>query len=450
MNVELTSIRRCLDGAVPAAIATVSADGIPNVSYVSEVHYVDTRHVALSYQFFNKTRSNIMANGAAQALVIDPTRGEQFRLELRFLRTETSGPVFETMRVKLAGIAAHTGMTGIFRLLGADIYEVLDVVATGTGPAAVADEGSGLLSRVRTASERLGACPDLESLVDALLDALQEDLGVRHSILFLLDGAGDRLYLLGSRGYAESGVGSEIPLGRGIVGLAAAERTPIRITHMAEEFRYSHAVRRHTAEVTGLKDMETAIPLPGLSAPGSQLAVPVTVMGRLLGVLCVESPDDGAFGYDSEDALVTIANQFAGNLHLLDDQHGPASPAAAGTTVRATGSPLRIRFIDETSSVFIDDSYLIKGVAGAILWKLLRDYTDSGRTEFSNRELRSDPSIRLPEYSENLEARLVLLKRRLLDQSKDIAIVPVARGRFALRVTRPLRLEVAGRSRGPS
>ena len=50
---SVDSIRAALDGAIPAVVATCAADGVPNVSYVSQVYYVDPQHVALSYQFFN-------------------------------------------------------------------------------------------------------------------------------------------------------------------------------------------------------------------------------------------------------------------------------------------------------------------------------------------------------------------------------------------------------------
>lgn len=440
MSVELGSIRHCLDGAVPAAIATCSSDGVPNVSYVSEVHYVDQRHVALSYQFFNKTRKNVTANGRAQALVVDPHTGAQYELELGYLRTETSGPVFESMRVKLAGIAAHTGMSAVFRLLGADIYVVDRVVRAG-GDDDRAGIPPNLLPQVRNTSQLLVGCANLDALLDALLEGLESQLGVRHAMLFLADSKGDRLYLIASRGYPQSGIGSEVPFGYGIVGIAGAERTPIRITHMAEEFRYSKAIRQHVIDTGNPLSLETAIPLPGLANPASQLAVPVLAADRLLGVLYVESERDGAFGYDMEDVLVILANQFASSLHFLDDRRGREVPDAGDTGVKPGRRPMRIRCISETSSIFIDDNYLIKGVAGAIFWKLVRDYAASGRTEFSNRELRTDPDIRLPEFSENLEARLVLLKRRLNEQSRDIRLVPVARGRFRLDVRRPVRLE---------
>ena len=51
MTVELGDLQDCFEGVIPAAVATLDADGVPNVSYLSQVHMVDEQHIALSNQF---------------------------------------------------------------------------------------------------------------------------------------------------------------------------------------------------------------------------------------------------------------------------------------------------------------------------------------------------------------------------------------------------------------
>jgi len=438
--IALDAIRDCLEGVIPATVATCAADGTPNVSQVSQVHYVDGAHVALSFQFFNKTRENILANPRAAAAVIDPVTGAQYLLALEYLRTETEGPLFERMKAKLAGIASHTGMAGVFRLRGADVYRVLELERV-PGRERPGTLRRNLLAALRACSERLSRCTDLGRLLDELLACLDEEFGIRHAMLLVPDGAGTRLYTVASRGYPASGVGSEIPLGCGVIGVAARERTPIRISHMTLDYAYGQAMRERAA-AEGLADkLETMIPLPGLADSRSQLAVPVAAEGRLLGVLYVESAQEMRFSYDDEDALVALATQTGMVARLLQEAaEGQDEAPAAARAAPPGGAPLTIRHYAADGSVFIGDDYLIKGVAGAIFCKLLRDYAREQRTDFTNRELRLDPSIRLPDVSDNLEARLILLSRRLAERCEFLRIEKTGRGRLRLAVARPFKL----------
>jgi adenylate cyclase len=439
MTVALSEIRRCFEGAVPSVIATAAPDGMPNAAYLSQVHYVDDGHVALSYQFFNKTRENILANPRAVVQVIDPLNAAHFRLHLEYLRTETDGPLFENMKAKLAGIASHTGMSKVFRLLGSDIYRVLEVEEIPGGvPAPVALQ-TPRLPNLRACIAHLAGCTDLAQLFDATLEGLDHYCRFSHTMLLMFDAAHDRLYTVASRGYPESGVGSEIRLGEGIIGVAARERTPIRIGYAAREYLYSRAVREGFEKSPEGIALETAIPFPGLEESNSQLAVPLVLGQRLLGVLYVESPQGLRFTYEDEDALVILAGQLALATELLShaaEQQGEETAAAPPPP--AQGAPVTVRHFSTDHSVFIDNDYLIKGVAGAIFWKLVRDYTGTGRSEFTNRELRLDPALKLPEITDNLEARLILLQRRLAERCPHIASEKTGRGRFRLRVGRPL------------
>jgi hypothetical protein len=98
--------------------------------------------------------------------------GAVFQLSLRYLRTATSGPLFENMKAKLAGIASHTGMQGVFRLLGADIYRVLAIQAV-PGPVMPEPPRPNLLSANRACCERLSSGGEMAEMLDHLIADLR-------------------------------------------------------------------------------------------------------------------------------------------------------------------------------------------------------------------------------------------------------------------------------------
>ncbi len=120
-------IRPALDNGWPALVVTCSAAGVPNATVVSQVYYVDSGHVALSFQFFSKTVSNVRENPRAWVGLADHLNGANWALELEFLRSESDGPVFDAMDMQIEAIASATGMSGIFKLRAADIYRVISV-----------------------------------------------------------------------------------------------------------------------------------------------------------------------------------------------------------------------------------------------------------------------------------------------------------------------------------
>lgn len=123
---DVTSMPGCFDGVIPPVIATCSAQGLPNVTHLSQLYPVDECHVALSNQFFSKTTANLAGNPRASVLVTDSETHDTYRLSLHFERSETSGPLFEELRASIDAIASMMGATGVFKLRAADVYRVVD------------------------------------------------------------------------------------------------------------------------------------------------------------------------------------------------------------------------------------------------------------------------------------------------------------------------------------
>jgi hypothetical protein len=452
--IPLESLTSCFQGLIPSWLSTCSRDGIPNVAILSHVDYVDSRHVALSFQFFNKSKRNVAENPKAAVRVYDPDTMRAYVLRLRFVRTELEGPIFESMRLRIEAIASYSGLKGIFKLLGADVYEVLSVerveYEAGLPEASVrlhepaAAQLPFSMKALAEISNRLQQAPTLDHLLDAILETLEKIFGFRHSMLLLASERPDRLEMIASRGYPAGGVGSEVAFGEGIIGMVAEARKPIRISGMLRQMLYAYAVAKRAQEC-GLQSAERRIPLPGLAEPESQLGIPLIVRDELIGVLCIET--DKSYRFHEEDrayievlgGYLAIAIQNALLRERAEDpEERPAAPpssAPAGPRVEARRcAQLKVEYFKNDECILVDGEYLVRSAPARILWKLLHDHQSGRCAEFTNRRLRLDKSLQLPEIKDNLESRLILLRRRLEERCPAIRIAQSGRGRFRLEL----------------
>jgi predicted pyridoxine 5'-phosphate oxidase superfamily flavin-nucleotide-binding protein len=124
MTITLRELAPSLEGVIPPVIATCSAAGEPNLTYLSSVQVLDDDHVVLSNQFFGKTVANLEENPRACVLVQDHVTGRLYRIRMRFARRETEGPIFEELSRRIDAIASMMGMESVFRLRSADVYSV--------------------------------------------------------------------------------------------------------------------------------------------------------------------------------------------------------------------------------------------------------------------------------------------------------------------------------------
>ena len=447
-RVPLQDIAACFEGIIPSMLCTCSIDGIPNVTYLSIVHRLDDEHVALSVQFFNKTRRNVMENPRARIVVVDPRTMEDYRLDVGFDRTESEGPVFDLVRTRLEATASQAGMKDVFRLRGVDVYRVLDCQPRLAGPRAkdVREHGDPMEQLSRYASGLI-ACKDLETLMTVALENLDRIFGHGHSFVMVCDEGGSGLYTLLSHGFDASGVGSEVRIGEGLIGAAAERREPVRSSNLSRDRVFSQAVRQSLNRSGQEQRLQREIPLPGLAGANSQLVVPLVAHDELVGVLCLQSATPGRFLAADERLIQIVGHHVAASMVMLGFTASGATASAVPAVPPRSGriAPIgsaTVKYYRSDDSIFIDDEYLIKGVAGRLLHKLLRLYLDEGRDEFTNKELRVDSSLGLPDYQDNLEARLVLLRKRLEERCAFLGLSRTGRGRLRLDVRRHVRLTV--------
>ena len=457
MNVTLESLAVCFQGLLPAQLFTCSSDGVPNAAYLSHVEYVDGQHVALSFQFFNKSRRNIAENPHALVSVIDPDTGQGWSLRLHFERSETSGPLFERMALRIEAIASYCGLKGIFKLRAADVYRVLaiDPAPEECGLASDApSQHSGALDPVFTVkalqdlSARIHQADCLEGLVDSILEGLEASFGFKQSMILVPTEQEGVLVTIATRGYPENGAGAEVRFGEGIAGMVAEARKPIRISGLMRGMLYALAMHKAAKNPDPLRESRR-VALPGLANPESQLGVPLLVRGELVGVLCLESEVPYRFHEDDKASIELLGSYLAiaiQNMQWQEQSTEPAEPSAplppaASSPVAANGSDTHaIAYYAGDECILVDGEYLVRGLPARILWRLLKTHQSTGRDEFTNRELRLDKSLNLPEWKDNLESRLILLRRRLEQKCPAVRIVPRSRGRFVLNVESPVRL----------
>ncbi len=255
-------------------------------------------------------------------------------------------------------------------------------------------------------------------------------------------------------------------------------------------YRYGMAWRKR-AEGVGLQALiARAIPLPAWIASAASWRCRCAPAGRTVGVLLVQSHievqasatttrtrwrccarssrrrwaalqvaevDAGATVRPTAPVTTVGADAAAGAGRATDARAGaePHAPAA-GEPHRVSSSPmhpgadasLTLRHWPRDHTVFAGDDYLIRGVAGAILWRLATEQVQRGRSEFTTRELRlAGGDLGMPEVQDNLGVRLLLLERRLAERDCGITIARTGRGRFRLLGGTPAA--AAGRDRRP-
>lgn len=437
LQVPLRSVLRAFQGVIPSPVATASADGTPNITYVSVVRLLDDERIAISNQFLGKTTSNLAANAHLVVRVVDPETLLEYDLEATRLHSERSGELFDSMRAQVDAIADQTGMSGVFRLRSAEVLRVdsCRLVDGSLGRRQRIRSSSSALDGLSVLMTRLDDCHELGDVTQTALELLDDLFGIGSSMLLMADHDLTSLFVVAHHGSIE-GVAAEVAVGEGVIGIAAQRRRQVLVPHL------TRARTLYRAAALSRPDDRQEIRLPGLVDAQSLVATPILLRGRLLGVLYVDSAEPGRFDATDGQLLDVIARYLGMRIALLDtttDDLAPA-PEPADPSVAAGSRHRAVTFHDVDGTVLIDGDYVIRGVAGRILFAILSEHLRSGRTRFSNRELRFNRDIGLPPGNDNLDARLVALRRRLGERGDPFQLERVGRGQLELTLSGAVRI----------
>jgi class 3 adenylate cyclase len=216
---------------------------------------------------------------------------------------------------------------------------------------------------IQQISSEITSTLDLDEVLQNVLGAMDRVLGFRHSMILLADDATDSLAVSATRGYGEHRGSTRVRLGEGIIGVVAQRKKMMRMGNIGTSVRYLMAARAQMQ--AGGEAQAGAAPavLPGLPDAQSQLALPLLVKDRLVGVLAVDSPKPNAFDELDELLLQIVASQAAtaidnARTYQMVDRLGRLkrffSPQLAELIIRGgTDDPLKTHR-REVTVVFLD------------------------------------------------------------------------------------------------
>jgi len=143
-------------------------------------------------------------------------------------------------------------------------------------------------------SQRLSTLLDLDDLVKAVVDEIQQAFNYYHVQIYLVDPKDQSLAMVGGTGEAGRALlerGHRIGSGRGLVGRAASTVQPVLVADTRQDPSW--------------------LPNPLLPDTQAEIAVPIVLGDRVLGVLDVQQNRLGGLGEEDLNLLRAVANQVA-------------------------------------------------------------------------------------------------------------------------------------------
>ncbi|GAB4538530.1 MAG: hypothetical protein Fur002_02130 [Anaerolineales bacterium] len=192
-----------------------------------------------------------------------------------------------------------------------------------------------------------------DRLLQEVVDLTKERFNLYHSHIYLLDEAGENLVLAmgaGEAGAQMKAQGFSIPLNReqSLVARAARERKGVTVN-----------------DVTQAPDF---LPNPLLPNTRSELAVPMIVGGKVIGVFDVQSDQVGRFGESDVNIQTTLAAQVATSIQNVRSFEESKTRAELEALVNYLGQRIqRAGTVEETLQIALQEVSQVLGAERALV-----------------------------------------------------------------------------------
>jgi phosphoserine phosphatase RsbU/P len=159
-----------------------------------------------------------------------------------------------------------------------------------TKPAPVTELPAEVLAKMAEIAEEINASLDLDEVLAHAAAQIKGLIDYEIFAVLLVDENSRELSFRFAIGHRQEVVENwRIPMGQGIIGTAAATGRPVRVSDVRKDSRYLNA----------------------LDSVQSELAVPLLVQGRVMGVLDIESSQPDYFTRDQQNILMMLATRIA-------------------------------------------------------------------------------------------------------------------------------------------